>query len=94
MSADDADLSIRWQIDEDDCTYSKRWGSSISHSGLGYSIGIVLQDFRRSSEGPVWNCLELLVFKLALQLLGLGHLAHCAVEVVLADRLPLVLDSE
>jgi hypothetical protein len=38
--------------------------------------------------------LQLLILKLALQLLGLGHLAHRLVEVVLVDGVSVVLDSE
>jgi hypothetical protein len=38
--------------------------------------------------------LQLLVLKLALQLLRLGHLPDCFVEVVLVDRISVVLDSE
>jgi len=38
--------------------------------------------------------LQLLVLQFAFQLLRLGHLAHCLVEVVLIDSVPVVLDSE
>jgi hypothetical protein len=40
------------------------------------------------------NRLQLLVLELALQLLRLGHLSDCFVEVVLVDRISVVLDSE
>lgn len=36
---------------------------------------------------------QLLVFQLALKLLGLRNLADSAVEIVLADRLSLILDG-
>ena len=38
--------------------------------------------------------LQLLVLQLALQLLGLGHLAHRLVKVVLVDSFPIILDGE
>ena len=38
--------------------------------------------------------LQLLVIQLALQLLALGHLPHRLVEVVLVDRVAVVLDGE
>lgn len=38
--------------------------------------------------------LQLLVLKLALQLLRLAHLAHGLVEIVLVDRLAVVLDGK
>lgn len=38
--------------------------------------------------------LQLLVLQLAFELLRLGHLPYCLVEVVLGDRIPVVLDSE
>jgi hypothetical protein len=40
------------------------------------------------------NALQLLVFEFAFQLLGLGYLAHCFVEIVLVDRVSVVLDGE
>jgi hypothetical protein len=48
---------------------------------------------------PVLNAdsaptLQLLVLQLAFQLLRLGHLPDRLVEVVLGDRVPVVLDSE
>lgn len=38
--------------------------------------------------------LELLVFEFALQLLRLGYLPHCLVEVVLVDCVAVVLDCK
>lgn len=38
--------------------------------------------------------LQLLVFQLALQLLGLGNLTYGLVEIVLVDCIPIVLDGE
>lgn len=38
--------------------------------------------------------LQLLVVELALQLLGLGHLAYSLVEIVLVNRLAVVLDGK
>ena len=43
---------------------------------------------------PEMDSLQLLVLQLAFQLLRLGHLAHSLVEVVLADRFPVVFDGE
>jgi hypothetical protein len=38
--------------------------------------------------------LQLLVLELTLQLLGLGHLTNCFVEVILVDGISVVLDGE
>lgn len=38
--------------------------------------------------------LELLILQLAFQLLGLGHFAHRLVEVVLIDRISVILDGK
>ena len=48
----------------------------------------------RQTWSRLLSRLQLLVLELALQLLGLGHLAHCFVEVVLIDRVPIVLDGK
>jgi len=43
--------------------------------------------------GPGWR-LQLLIFELALQLLGLAQLAHRLVEVVLVDGVSVGLDGK
>jgi hypothetical protein len=47
-----------------------------------------------ASDRPNDDPLQLLVFQLAFQLLRLGHLPHRLVEVVLVNRVSVVLDSE
>jgi hypothetical protein len=47
-----------------------------------------------ASDRPNNDPLQLLVFQLAFQLLRLGHLSHRLVEVVLIDRVSVVLDCE
>jgi hypothetical protein len=47
-----------------------------------------------ASDRPKTDPLQLLVFQLAFQLLRLGHLPDRLVEVVLIDRVSVVLDRE
>jgi len=47
--------------------------------------------YRRRS---VLSNLQLLVFKLALQLLRFGNLADSLVEIILVDGVPVILDCE
>lgn len=51
-----------------------------------------------TAKSDVKPCLEmnlqLLVFKLALQLLRLSHLPHSPVEIILINRIAVVLDCK
>ena len=52
------------------------------------------EEQKRERGRERWILSELLVFKFALQFLGLGHFTHGAVEVVLVYGFAVVFDGE